>query len=378
MRIFRTPQRLLSITLLAAAMGLAACTRPPELIGIENPDMPAEAVEGITRHRIFITTTRTPSDAPGVFLTSDRARALGLGSVEVTIPPMHQLAQLERPRQLPPDPTRHFTVVTPVRYESDRAFIAAIDRELATRPPEDRTLLLFVHGFNNTPTDALLRLGQFVEDSGFKGVPVLLTWASAARTLRYVYDLNSALIAREMLPQIGDILLQTQAHNVDVFAHSMGSLLVMEGLVERERIGARGRGRLDTVMLAAPDIDIDLFRTHLDQLSPETRSSLFVLISERDQALRVSARLAGGVPRLGATPLEELEEFGLTIIDLSAINDSTSGTHSKFAGSPEVVQLIGAGLNTAGRFDDDNTPLLDQILTVSPIRILRNATSGGN
>jgi hypothetical protein len=43
-----------------------------------------------------------------------------------------------------------------------------------------------------------------------------------------------------------------------------------------------------------------------------------------------------------------------------------------------VVQLIGAGLNTAGRFDDDNTSLLDQILTVSPIRILRNATSGGN
>jgi esterase/lipase superfamily enzyme len=103
-----------------------------------------------------------------------------------------------------------------------------------------------------------------------------------------------------------------------------------------------------------------------------------VLISERDQALRVSARLAGGVPRLGATPLEELGEFELTIIDLSAINDSTSGTHSKFAGSPEVVQLIGAGLNTAGRFDDDNTSLLDQILTVSPIRILRNATSGGN
>jgi esterase/lipase superfamily enzyme len=84
------------------------------------------------------------------------------------------------------------------------------------------------------------------------------------------------------------------------------------------------------------------------------------------------------VPRVGAAPLEELEEFGVTVIDLSAISNSSSGTHSKFAGSPEVVQLIGVGLNSAGRFDEDTSPVIDQILTVSPIRILRNAASGGS
>lgn len=362
---------------LVLALGLSGCTRPPELIGIENARTPTETVDGITRHRIFITATRTPSDAPGAFLSSDRSQELGLGSVDVTIPPTHRLAQLERPRQLPPDPNRHFTAVHPVRYATESAFVAAIDRELATRPPEDRTVLLFVHGFNNTPTDALLRLGQFVEDSGFKGVPVLLTWASAARTLRYVYDLNSALIAREMLPQIGTVLTRTRARNVDVFAHSMGSLLVMEGLVERARTDRPGRGKLDTVMLAAPDIDLDLFRTHLAQLSPETRRSIFLLISARDRALGVSSRLAGGVPRVGAASPGDLVEFGLTVIDLSEIDDSTTGTHSTFAGSPEVVQLIGAGLNAAGRFDEDNSPLIDQILTISPIRILRNAVGGG-
>jgi esterase/lipase superfamily enzyme len=371
--------RLLPLIPVMMIVLVAGCTRPPELIGVAAPESLAAAEAENTRHRIFITTTRTASEAPGAFLSSERARTLGLASVDVLVPPAHQPGQLERPRQLPPDPGQHFMAVDPVRFESDAAFVAAIDRELATRAPEHRTILLFVHGFNNTPTDALLRLGQFVEDSGYKGVPVLLTWASAARTLRYVYDLNSTLIARDMLPEIADLLTRTRAREVDVFAHSMGSLLAMEGLVERERSGRLGtRNQLNSVILAAPDIDIDLFRTHLNKLSERTRSTIFLLISETDGALRVSARLAGGVPRVGAAPLEELEEFGVTVIDLSAISNSSSGTHSKFAGSPEVVQLIGVGLNSAGRFDEDTSPVIDQILTVSPIRILRNAASGGS
>jgi hypothetical protein len=35
-----------------------------------------------------------------------------------------------------------------------------------------------------------------------------------------------------------------------------------------------------------------------------------------------------------------------------------------------VVQLIGAGLNSAGRFGESTTPGLDQILAGAPIRIL--------
>ena len=60
------------------------------------------------------------------------------------------------------------------------------------------------------------------------------------------------------------------------------------------------------------------------------------------------------------------------MIDLSQIADSSSGSHSKFAGSPEVVQLIGKGLNSAGGFDENATPGLDQLLYGVPIRIFGN------
>lgn len=367
------PLRASTVFLVLASMLLIGCNRPPELIGIDNAAIPASTAPDVSRHRIFIVTTRGASREPGAFLSANRAQALGLASVEVTVPPVHATGQLERPKRLPPDPRTEFAVVDPLLYGNDAAMIAAINRELAARPKGQRDLLLFVHGYNNTASDALLRLAQFVEDTGFQGVPILFTWASAASTSRYVYDLNSALVARGKIKQIADIMARTNAESADIFAHSMGTFLTMEGLIDLQQAGTLGRrGTINHIMLASPDIDIDLFRTQLGQLPPTIRQRIYLLVSRDDRALRVSSRIAGGVPRVGAANTAELERLGVTVIDLSEIRDSSSGSHSKFAGSPEVVRLIGAGLNSVGRFDEDSSPAITQILAASPIHILGN------
>lgn len=351
-------------------LALTGCSRPPEIIGVENASVPVESVADLSRHRIFITTTRQASEVVGAFYSAGRAPELGLASVDVTVPPTHVLGQLERPKRLPPDPRTEFAVVDPVVYRTDASFIAEIDRELAARPPGERKLLLFVHGYNNTTSDALLRLAQFVEDTGFQGVPVLFTWASAARAPRYVYDLNSALVARFQIKEMSDVLVRTKADSVDIFAHSMGAFLTMEGLVDAQQTGRFGRGKtVNHIVLASPDVDIDLFRTQLSLLPPAVREKMYLLVSQDDRALRLSRRIAGGVPRVGAANAAELERLGVTVIDLSQIDDSTSGSHSKFAGSPTVVRLLGAGLKSVNRFDDDSTPALDQLLAGVPIRV---------
>ena len=365
------PRRSVFVGLVALA--LAGCTRPPDIIGVDNAEFSARSVPDLTRHRVFIATTRTPSDQIGAFLSDGRATDLGLASVDVTIPPNHVVGQIERPTTLPPDPRTEFAAIDPVIYAQTPAFVAAIDRELATRPRGKRSILLFVHGYNTTATDGLLRLAQFVEDSGFEGVPILFTWASAAKTPRYVYDLNSALIARGKIKEIADIMVSTRAESADVFAHSMGSLLTMEGLVDLQQEGVLGqRGRINHIMLASPDIDLDLFRVQLAELPPVIRQKLYLLVSSDDSALRASRIIAGGVPRVGASDTAELEALGVTVIDLSEIDDSSAGSHTKFAGSPEVVQLIGLGLNSVSRFDEADTPSLGQLLANAPIRILRN------
>jgi esterase/lipase superfamily enzyme len=349
---------------------LAACERPPDLIGVVNADVPVDAVPDITRHRIFVTTTREASDQVGALYSATRSSDLGLSSVVVTVPPTHTIGELERPTRLPPDPRTEFSVIEPIVYGTQDAFVRDINRELAARPPGQRSLLVFIHGYNTSTSDAVLRLGQFVEDSGFPGVPILFTWASAAQVPRYVYDLNSALVARVKQKEVAAILSRTRAEKVDILAHSMGTFLLMEGLVDAQLAGRINPGqRIDQIVLASPDIDIDLFRTQIGLLPQSVVDRISILVSKDDGALNISRRLAGGVDRVGAADADELDELGVTVIDLSQIEDSNSGSHSKFAGSPEVVQLIGAALNAGAEIDSGEAPPLERLIQDLPIRI---------
>ena len=76
-------------------------------------------------------------------------------------------------------------------------------------------------------------------------MPVLFTWASAAKGSEYVYDLNSALIARSQIGKLAVIFNKTRAESVDIFAHSMGTFLTMEGLVKQQGSGRLGKGTDD-------------------------------------------------------------------------------------------------------------------------------------
>lgn len=353
---------------------LAGCARAPQLIGIDNPEVSLDSVEDLTKHRMFLMSTRGASDVSGVFFSSERAPELGFASVDATVPPTHVTGVLERPKRLPPDPRTEFTVVNPTVYANDASFVSEINRELLKRPPGDRKLLVFVHGFNNTTSDAVLRLAQFVEDTGFSGVPVLFTWASAAKGSEYVYDLNSALIARSQIENVGSVLSRTTAESADVFAHSMGTFLTMEGLVKQQASGRLGKGTaIDHIILASPDIDLNLFETQLSELPPAIIKKMYLLVSKDDFALRFSRRIAGGVQRVGAADIAELERLGVTVIDLSRIADSTSGSHSKFAGSPEVVRLIGAGMNSSRRFGQTgSSTTFEELLANTPVTVVRN------
>jgi esterase/lipase superfamily enzyme len=187
---------------------------------------------------------------------------------------------------------------------------------------------------------------------------------------RLVYDLNSALVARSKLKELTEVIWQTRPESISILAHSMGTFLTMEGLVDAQLSGRLGRsGRIDNIILASPDIDIDLFKTQVGILPENIREKIFLLVSKDDAALRLSRRIAGGVPRAGAANADELEGLGVTVIDLSQIEDSASGSHSKFAGSPEVVQLIGQGLESAGTFDKGLRTDLGDILRGVPISI---------
>jgi len=350
----------LATTLLVA---LSACAGPKNLVGIETK-VPVESVAGTTKHTVFIATSRAASEDPAEFFSGKRISGLNYASVEVSVPPNHKKGKIETPSRAPADPRKHFVLDEPRNFEDRRSFQQKLSEHLMTLPPERRKILVFVHGYNTNITSAMLQASQFVEDTDYNGVALLFSWASNARTLEYVYDINSALVARDHLASMFDTINLPVVSEYDVVAHSMGTLLVME--TSRQIVLTTGldpTGKLKNIILAAPDIDIDLFYEQI-KLFPDNQRNIIVLVSKDDKALKASRRVAGGVSRLGQASATEISKLGVTAIDLSDVEDENSLSHSKFKDSPEVVQQIGEALKNENSFNSAPSLSIGQALAV--------------
>jgi esterase/lipase superfamily enzyme len=121
-------------------------------------------------------------------------------------------------------------------------------------------VLIFVHGYNNRFSDAVFRLAQLVHDSDAEVTPILFTWPSRGSVFAYGYDRESATLSRDAFEQLLNMLVSDPAvGKIDILAHSMGNFLAVETL---RQIGLRHGAippKIADVMLAAPDVDVDLF-----------------------------------------------------------------------------------------------------------------------
>lgn len=342
---------LLSLLVISA---LASCGSPPaNVIGVDDPSNPAANVPGVDTEVVYVATSRAAVSDPTVMFGSKRVQDnLNFIRVEVSIPPTHQTGQIERSRRVPPDPRRDFAILNPQVIEGRSGFIKAVDTELAGRPSNEHDVMLFVHGYNTDLVGSIMRAAQIKRDSGFQGIPVVFAWASLAKTTGYAYDLNSVLQARDWLVETAVDLGKTRTKRMNVVAHSMGNLLAVEAMRQRQLLDRfNSNAKLQSIILAAPDIDVDLFKRQM-AVFPKDQRRFYVLISADDKALRISRRLAGGINRVGNDDAEDLAAIGVTVIDVTNIKDPNSLDHSKFSESPEVVQLIGRRLNEDDSFTD--------------------------
>ncbi len=359
--------------LLFAALLVSACSTGPDLIGIDGQPSVEQVDLGRDDIEIFISTTRAPSGNEGVFFSGIRGQSISFAQVDVSIPPSHSAGRVELPRSPPPDPRKHFVIHDPITFADDRDFQKNVRAALLKRAPKDRTVLVFIHGYNTNTTEAVARFAQLVEDTGYRGVPLLFSWPSKRRTIDYVTDFNSAMGSRDALVDTTFLLNELPVKSLDVLAHSMGNVLMMEAARTLSLQGNFNRlNRLGNVVLASPDIDVELFKQQLAALPPSQLNKFVVLLSRDDKALRLSSRIAGGYPRLGAADPTELDSLGITIVDLTQISDTSSIHHSKFANSPELVQTLGGRLaesDTLGTSSTAGDLLLQQtgnVISVLP------------
>ena len=377
----KRPIPILAIVLVA--FSLVGCASRPES-GFLNAV--ALSAPGAVDHTLLVATTRERDDRPGTLFNGDRATATDYAELTVSVPTTHRAGEIEWATTPPGDPNVDFVVRDEKYLDGDKAFVQALNAQLARRPPGSRKVFLFIHGFNTMFAEGLYRLAQLAHDSKAPGVPVLFTWASRGKPTAYVYDLNSATSARDGLEHPLRLLLSSNAEEVNVLAHSMGNWVTVEAFRQIKISGDLAhRDKIGNVYLAAPDIDIDVFKSQMRRFG-KPRKPFYILLSQDDRALFLSRSIAGGVTRVGDNPdVAELATLGATVIDLTDLKAIDSTNHDKFAQlatvGPELRGVLARGIPRDHQASDVGDKAVSGVgaivslpLTIlgAPIRIIAN------
>jgi esterase/lipase superfamily enzyme len=349
---------------LAALLLLAGCGGHAK--GVMTPVALAKPTAA-SQVDMLVATTREPSGDPATLFSGERSPELSFTDIAVSIPPesRRKVGEVQWPRRLPPNPETDFAV-TRVRKLGSQDDARAWFRQHNV----DGHVFLFVHGFNNTYEDAVLRLAQIVYDSGAQATPMLFTWPSRARVLDYNYDKESTNYSRTALEDgLRALANAPDVTDVTILAHSMGTWLTMEALRQMGIRDGRIAPKIKNVILASPDIDLDVFAKQWVDLG-KSRPKFTIFVSQDDRALAMSRLISGDVSRLGAIdPTAEpyrtqLEEAGITAIDLTKVRSGDRLNHGKFAETPEIVQLIGQRIVKGQTLTDSQVTLGDGISAV--------------
>jgi esterase/lipase superfamily enzyme len=207
--------------------------------------------------------------------------------------------------------------------------------------------LIYVHGFNQTFETATLDGARLSDAVKFRGRTMVFSWPSKAGLLDYAYDRESAMFSRDDFERVlASIVSTPSAARVHIVAHSMGTMLALEGLRQLYgRYGDTVTGRIGAVVFAAPDIDMDVFSSTIGRIGP-LAGKITVITSTNDRALALSGRIAGGMTRVGAAEKAAIARLGVRVIDAS---DTGWGiiNHDLFLSNAEVQAVIRRSIDAA-------------------------------
>lgn len=200
----------------------------------------------------------------------------------------------------------------PTTMEADRraaeeACLAELKARLAVSPSKE--VYIYVHGVQNSFDDSVRTAAQLWHFLGRQGLVIAYTWPAGGKGfLRgYNYDYNSSEFTVYHLKQmIRAIASSPEVQKVNIIAHSRGTDSAVSALRELHlEISASGRStrevlKLGSVVLAAPDLDVDVViqRLATARLGQVPERSV-VYVCRNDEALSLS-RFLFSSQRLGS------------------------------------------------------------------------------
>lgn len=163
--------------------------------------------------------------------------------------------------------------------------------------------LLFIHGFNNSFQDAILRAAQVGFDIGINGATLAFSWPSRSLlpfVSRYNGDGDAILASRKALAAMAEHIGELSG-TLHVIAHSMGNrALALSWQQLFKAIRKSNTLEIGQVIFAAPDVFQSVFKDDTENIQDFCqRATLYA--NRTDFALGLS-RLLNRWPRAGMLP----------------------------------------------------------------------------
>jgi len=258
--------------------------------------------------------------------TSKRDK-LKFGVAQISIPKAHEFGKIERPGILDGDERiGRDVVVTKLESLNSKIFTKILKNKLSHTTHND--ILVFIHGYNVTFTSALRRTAQLVYDLEFQGVPMTYSWSSQGDLSDYMKDeVSVQYTIPKLVTFLKKIIANKEEANIHILAHSMGTRALTNALKDISFM--YDEPQFKNIILAAPDIDVDVFESNLYPYIRKTTERITLYASSEDAALQASNALHGG-NRLGEGG-DNISVFKeMVTIDASGVDTSMLG-HSYFA-----------------------------------------------
>lgn len=263
---------------------------------------------------------------------------LQLGVCRVAVPPVHSPGAVESPSifrlDIIPDPERHFILSEIEPMEPD-PFYEELRQQVSRSPKKD--LFVFIHGYNVSFESAALRTAQMKVDLEFAGAACFYSWPSQGGLLQYTRDEENVRYTVSHLRQfLLTLTKQSGARSIHLIAHSMGNRAVTEVLKElRLELGKKRAKLFNEVILAAPDVDAQIFVKDIAPRIRETADRVTLYASSNDRAL-IASKIVHGYPRAGESGKGLVVVEGVETVDVSNIDCSLLG-HSYYGDSKSVL-----------------------------------------
>ncbi len=293
-------------------------------------------VPGAQTQTVYVATQRALNRTGAVF-GEKRPERMNFFRNEISIPPTHEPGLVEwTPRHRPVDPNTDF-VVTDTRIFDG---MASMIRDLRSHETHGESLV-FIHGYNNTLSEAMYRLAQIRADFQMPMPSILFSWPSAGDPRGYIYDRDSVLYARDDMEAMLHALTAKPGEKVFLLAHSMGAQLTMEVLRQAALRGDHQLlSRISGVVLMSPDIDPDLFQKQAEAIG-KLPQPFMIFISRQDRALSLAGFLSGRKTRLGRIDgPDKVGNLEVSVIDFTALGDGEGLNHFTPVTSPAAVQVL--------------------------------------